>query len=300
MQKIPCFVVVYHDFDVIRASVDFLLKYRKDLDIIVMENYSPNTANAIKPYLQSLAESGSICRYYLFDRNISINASEVVMDDLASLIRCRPFVLFTDGDLVVEQDDKWLEEEMEILEKHVDVGICTVRLDLSNLPVCAFPNAKNWISRIIEHNDYGELAGHTGIQLMLMRSHEFLQFREYQKKHGLWIRDASMKDFCANVLGKKWAVTKHSRVRHLTWDLYQDLEHPYTRMRSSRTLKDTWAHNRYSSYTLYRGRVQTRHVPWKQMIRGGRRAVMRKISELWQFAVCKLRLGSKPDGTSGK
>ncbi|MCB0255129.1 MAG: hypothetical protein KDI55_15510 [Anaerolineae bacterium] len=277
MSKLPCFVLIYYDFATIKASLDFLLNHKDCLDLIVIENPSEYTETSIKSYLQDLVASRAITGYYLFDHNISNNAFEVVLDTNRIDTDSAAYVLVTDGDLVVDNDD-WLTEEIAILENNPDVGVCTVRLNLDNLPFHVFPDAHEWLSPIVEHDDYGEVVDHTGVYLVLMRSNEFVQFLEYRMQRRLRFKDSVLKEFCTEVLGKKWAVTKRSQARHLTWDTYHDVDNPYTKIKQMQPLEKLWQHHRYSGFTLFQLDSKTRHVPMSKIIAGHVMAMQENVA----------------------
>jgi hypothetical protein len=160
------------------------------------------------------------------------------------------FILLTDGDLVVNDSD-FIKEELNILKNNADIFACGVRLDISNLPIMTFPDSINWIPPIMnEYPDYDE--GLTGVHLVMMRTEEFKGFLKYKDRLRVKLRDSEMHRYCYKELRKKWARTKQSAARHLTWDSYQKLEHPYTRIRRSKPFDNTWNHDRYCSYYAYK------------------------------------------------
>lgn len=249
-KKILCVVIVFFDFDIIRKTLDFLIQNSHQYDLVVVENPSEFTENLIKPYIISLLESGKINSYILFDKNITNNAIEVVLDS-EQLISWSNYgyVLLTDGDLTVN-NNSWLQEELNVLSHHSDVFACAVGLDMSNLPIQTFPDAKQWIpAPIQEHDDYTETL--TGIHLILLETGSLLQFLDWRKKNRLKFVDSTLHNFCYQVLHKKWVIVKESKAKHLTWDSYQDLNHPYTQLKLSKNLTQTWKHDNYSSYTVY-------------------------------------------------
>lgn len=113
-KKILCVVIVFFDFDIIRKTLDFLIQNSHQYDLVVVENPSEFTENLIKPYIISLLESGKINSYILFDKNITNNAIEVVLDS-EQLISWSNYgyVLLTDGDLTVN-NNSWLQEELNV------------------------------------------------------------------------------------------------------------------------------------------------------------------------------------------
>jgi hypothetical protein len=63
--------------------------------------------------------------------------------------------------------------------------------------------------------------------------------------------DSVMHNYCYQRLKMKWARTKKISARHLTWDSYGDLEHPYTQLKKSKRMSAIWNHDSYSSFTVY-------------------------------------------------
>jgi hypothetical protein len=59
-----------------------------------------------------------------------------------------------------------------------------------------------------------------------------------------------MHRFCYEVLHKKWARTKRATAYHLTWDLYGDKNHPYTKMKLAKSFKETWYHKDLAGYSV--------------------------------------------------
>ena len=246
-RKIPCYVLIFDQLDIIKSSLNFLSKYSNRLDLIVIENPSPNTAK-IKKLVDSLGQSGLVKRYYLFDKNITGNAYDTVLTKELDEIKKSPFVLITDGDLMADNPG-WLDEEISILKKHKGVFACGVSLDMSNLPLASFPSAKNWIPKdIAEHKDYFEAL--TGGHLLLVRGKEFYDFMKWKDKNNLYFVDGFMHKYCYEILNKRWSRTKKSKARHLTWDLYLDKDHAYTKLKTEKSFHETWYHRRGASYSL--------------------------------------------------
>jgi hypothetical protein len=281
MKRIPCLVIVYHDFPIVRACLDFLAKHREQLDIVVVENFSEHTNREIKPYVLNLLQSGSIQKYFLFDKNISMNAFEVVLQEGGLNLAEADYVMVTDGDLIVEQGD-WLGEQRAILERHPDVFACGMTLDMRNLPVRAFSDAANWVHTGTECGDH--FLASTGLWLLLMRAEQFHQFVAWHKEHDYSrFSDTLLRKYCKRVLGKKWARTKQTKAYHLTWDRYMDLDHPYTQIKTQNSLRKLFHHHRYCGCTLYTRDKTSRHFPVARYIKGLKRsfsaAVLDRLSK---------------------
>jgi hypothetical protein len=246
-KKIPCYVLVFDQLDIIKKSLDFLAKKTDQLEIIVIENPSRNSSK-IKRYVEGLGLAGVVSRYYIFEKNITANAIGVVLEAEAKRIRKSPIVMVTDGDLTCD-DSEWLTEELSILKSQNDVFACGVTLDLSNLPIKAFPEAVNWIPKpITVHDGYFEAL--TGLHLLIFRGSELSGFCEWQKSNNTPFVDGRLHEYCYEVMGMKWARTKNAQARHLTWDLYADREHAYTKIKTAKDFKSTWHHNKTADFQL--------------------------------------------------
>ncbi len=244
-KKIPCYVMVFDQLDIIKRCLDSLCLESDRLDIVVIENPSDNTP-VISKYVERLGRAGKIKRYYLFDKNITNNALHAVWDAEIELIRKSRFVLISDGDLVPQPD--WLNEELSILKRNPDVWAVGITLERSNLPLKTFPDADKWLAEdTAEHADYYETV--TGAHLEMHRGPEFYEMMKAMRAADTRIVDTEMHHYGAR-LGKKWARTKKTTAYHLTWDLYADLNHPYTKLRLGKSHKQTWQHTHRSDYKL--------------------------------------------------
>jgi hypothetical protein len=202
VERIPCYVLVFHDAPTIAASLDWLAAWRDRLELIVLENPSEATGTAIRPDVEARLARGDVARYLLFDENISNNAFEVALAIDRGRWRDAPYVLLTDGDLV--GGDGWLDEQVALLDRRPEVFACGIRLDMDNLPLARFPDAGGWVPPLrAVHDDHEE---------------------------------------------------------GLTWDLYAQPDHPYTLMKTGRTLREHWHHTRYCGLTEI-SRDGERYVP---------------------------------------
>jgi hypothetical protein len=248
-QKLPCYVLIYDQVDIIKKSLEFLTEYSGRLDIIVAENPSPNTPE-ISKFIRQLGNKKLLKRYYLFDENITNNAFRMMFKTKREVktIKSSSYVITTDGDLV-SNDKGWLDEEIDILKKYSEVFSCAVSLDMSNLPLASFPDAKNWIpADMSEQEDYYE--AFTGSHLQMTRGAEFYTFLKWVEKNDAHLVDGEMHRYCYEVLHKKWARTKKAKAYHLTWDLYKDKDNTYTKAKDSKSFKEIWYHDKESLYTL--------------------------------------------------
>lgn len=246
MSKVPLYFFAYFDFDVIKTSFESLYPKASQLDIVVIENRSPSTEDKIKPYFLKLLKEGKISRYYLADKNLANNTVEIVLAKEIKRIAKSEYVFFTDGDLLIPDNADWLEEQLTIIKNNTEVFACGITLSLHNLPLKTFPEATNWIpADKAEYDTYFEVR--TGAHLLVFRTADFMAFWTHMEKQKLNFVDGAMHRFCYNIYNKQWARTKRNEARHLTWDSYADLNHPYTKQKLSQSFKNTWYTKNYLS-----------------------------------------------------
>lgn len=246
-RKIPCYVLVFEQIDIIKRTLDFLTTFSDQLDIVVLENPSDNS-HEIGSYLAQLGASKLIRRHYLFDENTTGGAFSVALNEEQKIIRKSKFVIITDGDITT-LNRNWLDEELSILKKHKDVFACGITLDTANLPLKTFPESTGWIpDDEAEHTDYYQV--YTGAHLLAMRGKELVDFLRWKNEKKLPFVDGTMHRYCTDTLHRHWARTKHAVGYHLTWDLYHDINHPYTQFKLSKSFDDTWYHEQTSGFTV--------------------------------------------------
>lgn len=246
--KIPCRVTIFSEFDIIKKSLEFYTKYSERLLITVIENKSKNTDSQIKPYVLDLLKQGKIYQYILFDKNISSNASVMVYKHKLFQMTESPYVLATEGDLVCE-DENWLDEEISVLEQNKEVFVVGMDMLLSNLP--KVKNAENWVPPAISLENKNYLMGNTGGWCLLYRKQDYLNCFNSLISKSIVPIDSHQGQYCTSI-GKIWARTKKAKVYHLTWDLYNNPEHPYTKFKRNKGFRKIWLHNNYSGYTIYK------------------------------------------------
>ncbi len=245
-QKIPCYVIVFEQTEIIKKTLEFLSKYTDKIDLIIIENPSDNSVE-IKKLIDSFGEQGHIKRHYIFDENITGNAYSVVIEHEANFIKRHKYVILTDGDITSENTD-WLEEQKRII-KHKEVFACGITLDTANLPLKTFPDAKGWIpADMNETSNYYE--AYTGVHLLLIRSKDLLGFMNWKKQQNLSFVDGNIHAYCYEQAHKKWTRTKNAKAYHLTWDLYHDRNHPYTKFKLAKTFKTMWYHQKTADFTV--------------------------------------------------
>lgn len=241
--RIPCLALVYFDFSIVKTFLNFITQDSNRLALSIIENPSAQTEDAIRPYIETMMADSSIENYFLFEQNISNNAFEVILDHMESEFQS-PYVLITDGDVTVERDG-WLDEQIMILEKCPEVFACAVSLDMSNLPLESFPDAGGWVPETIDRGLY--LEGDAGIHLTLFRTSDLRSFLAARRENNWKFRDGYIHNY-ARATGRSWARTKTSKAIHLTWDAYKDLNHPYTKMKLSKSFGEIWNHDKYCSF----------------------------------------------------
>ena len=241
---IPCVVLGYYDQEIVRRTLQSLNLLRDRISVIFIENPSENServAASVVPYM----ETGLVQQYFRFDENISNNAIEIILRH-ELVLSDHPYVVVSDGDLEVRTRD-WLDESRQVLEYHPEVFAVGVSLDLSNLPVQAFPEAVSWVPLdLADHGDYIEAL--TGNWLVMFRGAELEACLEYLSEAGGRYRDSELQAYCYRARHMRWARTRRAMARHLTWDSYGDSNHPYTRLKLSRSFDEHWIHPRRAAY----------------------------------------------------
>lgn len=286
VERIPGVVFAYHDLGMLRRTLDHLTPLADRLSLTVVENASPNTATEIRPYLLGLLRDGRIDRYIGFRRNITNNALEVVFEDRLVPTGGARCVFLTDGD-VVPDNPGWFDEQVGVLDRHPEVAVCAIRLGLDNLPLATFPEAGGWVPPpIAEHDDYIETP-QTGVHCWLVRGDDFRAFLRYRRQTGQRFVDGTFGGYVRSA-GRKWAVTKRSSARHLVWDLYADLDHPYTRLKLAKSFRRTWYHYRYAACDVWTRAGRRTHVPYRAYFRAliavARSAAVRAARLVYPFA----------------
>lgn len=148
-----------------------------------------------------------------------------------------PYVICTDGDLELEDVSKTIDAQIEIIDKNPEVLCVGSRIRMDNLPLKTFPEAINWVP---EFKDEGAWLRGPG-------PHHFLMFRGVEiwpmvkwitEKKVTWV-DTAIGAY-AEATNRKFVILKDHWHRHLSWDAYADLSHPYTQERLKRSFEETW------------------------------------------------------------
>ncbi|QTF49041.1 hypothetical protein qu_146 [Acanthamoeba polyphaga mimivirus] len=249
-QKIPCFVLIYEQVDIIKKCLSFLIKYSDRLNIIIVENYSSNTQTIIKPYVIDLINNKLIWKYYLFEKNIYNVAIHISINHAIKTYldpNEYPYVYVTDGDLTIE-DSNWIDEQLSILDKCPNAFVCGCLLDYSNLPIETIPDSVGWIQKYTDRGDYN--VGITGTVFNLYRTPVLIEAMKYLNDNGLKYLDYHLHHYHHEIKNMIWTCTKKAKSYHLTWDLYADPENPYT-IYKLRNYKTMWFNNTEASYQLF-------------------------------------------------
>jgi hypothetical protein len=245
--KVLTYVLVFDQTEIIHKSIDFLTQYSDQLDIVVIENPSSSTPK-IKKMVEDYSKLGKIKRYYLFDENIAANVFSIVLENERQIIKKYKHVMITDGDLTCS-DSNWVNEIKSILKNNPELFTCGMSLDMSNLPLKAFPEAMSWIPKdVCEKEDYFENI--TGLYMLTFSSKDLLVFMDWFKTEERPFVDSTLHRYCYDVIHKKWARTKHAEAYHLTWDLYKDRNNAYTKMKAGKSHEETWFQIKKSNYSL--------------------------------------------------
>ena len=246
--KIPCEIIIFSEYEIIKKSLDYFIKFSDRLEITVVENKSNNTEDLIKPYVLELLQQKKIYQYILFDKNLASNAAVIVHKKKLIPQTTSPYFIMSDGDLICDNDN-WLEEEISILEQNKEVFAVATDLIMTNLP--KLPNSENWVKKAQEVKNKNYNLGTSGIWFLMYRRKEFEKCLDYLISKAIIPIDSSQHKYCSHI-NKYWARTKKSKAYHLTWDLYRNENHPYTIYKQSKSFKDHWQHNKYSNYTIYK------------------------------------------------
>lgn len=242
--KVPCLAVIYHDPYIVHTFLDFIGKWSDRLDVSLAENPSENTPE-FKLKIDALMKDGKIKNHFLFHRNIRNNVFESVLAS-GKFPMNHKYVLFTDGDVTTEDD--FLSEQTAIMDKCPEAFVCSVDLEMSNLPTHTFPESVGWVPPLLSENEFYK-EGYGGHHLLMMRRDELAPFMSYKETRKWTWTDGSLRQY-AYANGKKWAKTKYSKARHLTWDVYANRNHPYTKLKTSSTPTELWDVAETAGYEL--------------------------------------------------
>jgi len=212
-------------------------------DYYVVEN---DSSDNLKDMMIPFVGIGWVKKYALFSENIANSAIRDFFLDGHLKFEDYDYVVTTDSDLLVTPG--WFDEIHTILENHPEVMQIGISLDMANLPIKSFPMSVRWVPPIIkEHEDYYETA--IGNWLATFRSEDCYQYIEHLRQTGASYRDSHLHEFIYSI-GRKSGRTKIHKAAHLTWNYYQELDHPYTQERLS-AVTDIWAENKRCSYEVF-------------------------------------------------
>lgn len=216
------FALHYYTPDFFRRFIECFRRL-EDCEIHVIENHSANT---LREEMFEYIRHGLVKKYALFDRNIAGMAKRVYFEGGNVDWSRYDHVVMTESDII--PDDGWLDECKAILDAHPEILVCSVGLYMDNLPLKTFPHAARWIPAPIDRGDHYETI--TGEHCMTFRTQDYLMILGDVIRRNVILREKQIHNY-GRRKGGKIACTKTARARHLTWDLYQDPNHPYTRER---------------------------------------------------------------------
>ena len=245
-KKILILTVVYFNTSIIKKHIDFLTTVSGRADIIVLENPSESTTD-IKEYCLDLVKKSIIKQYCLFEENICGGVFKEIYINI-DLINY-DYIMVTDGDLTISTTGDWLSEQIKIVDKYSDTFVCAVDLSLDNLPINEYPGCEGWYPKSYNIlNDCSE--GDTGVYLLLFKKDRFISLMNYIHKNNKIFIDATLHKYCREN-NLKWRRTKRSKAYHHTWDLYTQVNHPYTIMKNEKNNNDLWNVTKRSNYKSY-------------------------------------------------
>lgn len=237
-------MLAFFDAEVIEKALAAMQPFCDRLEIILVENASEHS-HTIREVVWGFMRSGLVSRYFFFLENVSGIAVSTI---LRQHIDCRAheFVMLCDAD-IAPLDPDWLDEEISVLRNHPEVYAIGGTLEMSNLPLAQFSDADTWVAPpTADHGDY--LEGPTGGWGLLFRGPQLAAMLEHLANRGERLIDGEMWLYCYGILGLRWARTKRAKVYHLTWDSYQNPDHPYTRYKRGKSLTEHWRHERTSEH----------------------------------------------------
>lgn len=245
--KILLITVVFQEFDVIKKHVESIIPILDRVDWVILENMSETTESTIKPYLIDLLKDNKLFQYRLFDKNIGGTVFTIFFKTFGDKLNNYDYVIVTDGDIQLYSPNELLDEILNIINNAPDAFSCAADISAENLPIKNFPQAAHWIPIPIDHGWYLECA--TGGHFLTLKRENLIKYLDLLKETGEVFCDGGMRKFCIKI-GKKWLKTKFNKIRHITWDLYHDLDHPYTKMKIQ-PLSQIFFVSEYCDHTIY-------------------------------------------------
>lgn len=234
--KIPTVILFYKNWHFL---LQMLSRMDERCEITIIHNLSKETEQFID-VLNQWVKNGLIHKHIIFSENIANNAVKVVFRDALVDFGDAEYFILTDGDLL--PDRGWLDEHMSILNKHDNVFVVGSDLYMDNLP----QYGQGWVPVAIDRGDY--LDGKFGTHLMTFRTDDFNMMVDFLLKN-----NQSFCDTNYHLYAERWkqksVKTKQAKSVHLTWDLYRDINHPYTKERLNN--KNIWLTNKEVKYEVY-------------------------------------------------
>ena len=211
-------ILVYYQYEYLHLFLNNLFKnnFESKFKISVVENFSDNTDEIIRPYLKQTLFEKKIHRYILFKENIVNSAIQKYLEIYSHELTANKYTIISDGDLQFDPV-KAHEECRNILERHPQNDFCSLRLDYSNLPYKTYKNAHQWFPSYQPYCCY--LRGHGGIHFSHFRSENLVDYTFNAKNNDKPFLDSEINKF---LLSKNFSpcLTRINRAKHLTWDDY--------------------------------------------------------------------------------
>lgn len=246
-KKAILYILVYSEYDVIKKSLDCLGVMSNYFDIVVIQNQSPHTL-IISKYIDYLGSIGIVNRHYIFKENIAGSAYGIVLSKELMTLEKYSIIVISDGDVTMINTKNWFKEAKKILDEP-NIFACGVSLETSNLPLLAFPEAREWIPPAISKNSLYE-EGLTGIHMLAMKSKNLIDYINWSNTNKRPFVDGEMHKYCYDLKKLKWARTIKNTAYHITWDLYKEPDNLYTKNKLKTSFLETWHKRKESDYKL--------------------------------------------------
>lgn len=229
---IPCYVIVWHDADMTYRCLKNLSQDKR-LELTVIHNMSSNFYDVESEIYRAAGKP----RIITTQTNIAADAFLRTMEVFPPHFD-QQYVICTDGDIVLEDIMETVTRQVHLLDSHSEVFCVSSRIRMTNLPTKTFPESVSWVPEFPDAGDY--LKGPGPHHFVMFRSWQIRELVEWINAHDLnWV-DTAIGAYAA-ARGQHFAILKDHWHRHLGWDAYADLDHPYTKEKLKRSFQETWA-----------------------------------------------------------
>ena len=248
MDRIPCIILCYFDFEGIKKSLQFFSKFKDKLFLIVVENPSKYTEEKIKPFILDLVKKNKIDSYFLMDENIGLNAVEMLLNKNIYNWTSAKYIINAEGDISCKTKT-WIKEELNILEKYQNVLACGLGADLESFKKFDSRGAYWYPEPTSDKGEYFEaLTG--GGHAVMWRVPEMKDFLKYIKNHNYKFLDNYMHPY-ALMQGKHWARSKKNLIEHFSWNYQLMDNHEYHNIKKTIPWTELFHHDKYCNYKLH-------------------------------------------------